>query len=343
MKPILTFEEFSNSYKQRSCYTNYAKKWFPLYPSKELAQLVAALITDGHIDWNTYDGAPRPKKILLYSNKKSECQWFLDLVFDLFGERGKLIGYHSSTGFSKTSSFKAIVYCAQIARLLIAIGVPCGDKTKSKYLVPNWIMVGEKEIKKAFISVMFSFDGTIAQRTRRNTDVYLSITMNKHKNYLSNGKKIFLQIKTLLNEFGVFSGKIHIRPKPDDKFTLMLTASSQKSVINFLINIGFLNNEKHKRLQILSQNIYDTGRIRFHHLPNLLNEVKEKFQTDKESVKQINKIGGTCYTYRQFEHMRRGELRIPIRMVKASIKLLDKPHYMDRIPQHFRNLILLYD
>ena len=341
-KSILTFEEFSHSYKHKSRYTNYAKTWFPLYPSKELAQLVAALITDGHIDWNTYDGAPRPKKIILYSNQKIECQWFLDLAYSLFNEKGILKEYRSSTGFSTHSSFKAIIYCAQLARLLIAIGVPYGDKTKSKYLVPPWILKGNKEIKRAFLSTLFTFDGTIALK-RRKSSVYLNITMNKQEKFVNNGKQFFLQIRTLLNEFGVSPGKVHIRLKQDDKFTLMLTASNQKSVINFLLKIGFLNPKKQKRLENLVHNIYLSGRIKFHHIPNLLTELKEKFGTDTECVKKINQIESANYTARQFEHMRRGEVRIPIRMAKASIKLLNEEKYLGQIPPHFRELMRLYD
>ena len=63
MTPMVTFNQFIKEFPNiKSKSKELAKKILPLYPSPELAEIVAALLTDGHIDWHTSDGHPRPRK-----------------------------------------------------------------------------------------------------------------------------------------------------------------------------------------------------------------------------------------------------------------------------------------
>jgi len=90
--PILEYSGLLSEYNHKMKSYELARKWFPIYPSKELAELVAALMTDGHLDGRS--------KLILYSNNQKECQWFLDLISTLFLVKGKLIVYKSDSGFS---------------------------------------------------------------------------------------------------------------------------------------------------------------------------------------------------------------------------------------------------
>ncbi|MFH1221588.1 MAG: hypothetical protein V1492_00720, partial [Candidatus Micrarchaeota archaeon] len=194
LKPILTYQEFIRSYNIKEKQKQAVERWFPIRPSPELAEITAALMTDGHIDWNDYDTNPRPKKLVLYSNYKNECEWFSAKVYRLFGVEGKVIRYRASTGFSKKDSYKAIVYCAPLARILILAGVPCGDKTQKSYKVPSWIMSGSQEIKQSFLRILFNFDGSISIKSRRSTAA-ITFSFNKQEKYLQSGKEFLLQVK----------------------------------------------------------------------------------------------------------------------------------------------------
>lgn len=154
-----------------------------------------------------------------------------------------------------------------------------------------------------------------------------------------------LQIKELLTEFGINCGKIHVRPSKynSDKYTFILFISNQKSIINFYKNIGFLNREKQSKLQKFLYRIYVNGRIRFNQFPVLLSELKDKLGTDRKSVEELNRLSRVPFTCRQFEHMRRGELRIPIQMVVCAIKILNKKEYFEKIPMHFQDVIRIYE
>jgi len=343
-KPIMHFDDLYRCYKRPKNSIFDFKHWFPLYPSENLARIVAALMTDGHIDWNDYDGQPRPKKLILYSNHVSECHWFLNLIKDVFEVGGKTVRYKASTGFSKNFSFKAIVYCAQLARVLIWIGTPCGDKTRKQYCIPDWIMNGSRPIKKAFLQTLFTFDGSIAFKTRRELDVCINFVMNKHVDYLQNAQLFLTQIKSLLNDFDISAGKIHIRPAAkEDKYTLMLAFANQKSLVNFYKHIGFSNPKKQKRLANIVHKIYLDGRVIEDFPPDILVDLKNAYITDKETAKRLNELLSTNYTTRQLEHMRRGETRIPIRLLHGAIILLKKKDYLMQVPEHYRLLMQLFD
>lgn len=336
---ILTYEKFIRSYNIKEKQKQLVKQWFPLYPSAELAEIAAALMTDGHIDWR--DG--RPSKLILYSDYRNECKWFLDKIYELFQVRGKIVRYSSMTGFSKSHSYKSIVYCAPLARVLISIGIPYGDKTQREYNVPDWIMNAGNEIKQSFLKVLFNFDGSISVKKSRRSTATITLSFNKQKKRVNNGKLFLLQIKKLLNEFDIASGSIHIRQCRKDKYTLILSLTNQRSIINFYKQIGFLGREKQGRLQKFIYKIYRNARIPFSAMPFLLTELKKKLGTDKTAVMEINRISKTPFTYRQFEHMRRDGLDIPIEMAVAAIKILGKKEYFGKIPQHYQYVVKIYD
>lgn len=346
-KYLLNYRDFVKSYNIRKNQLERVRHWFPIRPSSELAEIVAAILTDGHIDWNDYEkGISRPKKLVLYSNYKNECTWFIELVYFLFNEKGKIIKYTPTTGFSKNESYKAVVYCAPLARLLIKLGVPCGDKTLRNYLVPDWIMNGTRNIKRSFLRTLFNFDGSISIRKIRGS-AEINFCFNKHQTCADNGMKFMLQILALLGEFSIKTGKIHKRrvvyKACADKFAFMLFIANNKSIINYYRKIGFLNRKKQNKLSSYIYKLFKNARIPSDFLPKLLTELKEKFGSDKETISEINKYSKVHFTYRQFEHIRRGEGKIPIQMVIAAIKILNKRNYFKRIPEHYRYLISTYD
>ena len=94
MNAVVTFNQFIKAFPTVTKKSKkLAKEILPLYPSVELAQIVGALLTDGHVDWYTSDGRPRTRKIILYSSNKQECFWFIDLCKKVFGVKGKVVAY----------------------------------------------------------------------------------------------------------------------------------------------------------------------------------------------------------------------------------------------------------
>jgi len=325
--PLLSFEDFSISCNSKRKYLDAVRRWFPLYPSKELSQIAATLMTDGHIDFYLRDGRPKISKIILYSNDPAECGWFLALVFQEFGIRGKLIQYVPSKGYSQKPSYKAVVSSSMLARLFVRIGVPCGDKTLASFDVPPWIAQGDTEIKRAFLGTIFNFDGSISMRSRREAAVELNFVNNKHSAHLESGNLYFQQIKRLLSEFGVDAGKVHIRHCMDEKYTLMLFITNRRSILNFAENLTFISERKSSRMRVAVSSI--KKRIRVRGGTEILRLLQEKMGTDRAAVKKINLYSKVPYTSRQFEHMRRGESLVPVDMVHSALIALGKKAVYD--------------
>ncbi|MEW6721781.1 MAG: LAGLIDADG family homing endonuclease [Candidatus Micrarchaeota archaeon] len=298
------------------------KRWFPLSGSPDLAQIVAALMSDGHIGLQVRNAKPKLSKVVLYSSDKGECAWFLGTVCRIFGIDGKIIRYRSASGFSCNYSYKALLHCSELAKVLVAIGVPCGDKTIEAYPVPDWIMRGDSGTKRAFLRILFNFDGSVSLRSRRPNSIEMNFAMNKHKKLEKDATTFLEQVAKLLLEFGVRAGKIHIRPCKKEKMTLILFITNARSIINFHRKIGFLNEKKIARLETAVANIEKYGRARG--VSEILEEVKGKLGTDREAVLQINEVSNSTYTARQFEHMRRGESDAPFPLLKAAFKILGR-------------------
>ncbi|MDP2973808.1 MAG: LAGLIDADG family homing endonuclease, partial [Candidatus Diapherotrites archaeon] len=235
---VVTFEQLVAAFPRITNRSKlFAKKVLPLRASPELAALVAALMTDGHVEVGKSDGRPRPKKVMLYSSNREECKWFLKVVKMLFGVDGKVQAYIPNHSNWVKQPYKAFVCNAAIARTLILAGAPAGNKTENGFLVPEWIMDGSREIKSEFLRAFFSFEGSKPMlKTNRQFSFQIDLTMVKSKHYLENVLCFFEQIKKLLLEFGVESTKtiyFQKRDCPKDyKYVFNFSIMRQKSIVN---------------------------------------------------------------------------------------------------------------
>jgi hypothetical protein len=313
-KSILTYGNFVRQFPDVTPKSKeIAKKLLPLYPSPELAQIVAALMTDGHIDWYTSDGSPRTRKIILYSSNKDECDWFLNIVDKLFGIKGNLQEYIPKYGNFKLQPYKAVIHCAALARILILVGVPAGNKTKVKIKISNWIMNGNRKIKKEFLRTLFTFDGSKPHKRNTTWSIqYSCVTSQNTKKY---ALLFFKQLRWLLKEFEINISKSPTQHlKKNMKYMIIASISSRKSIINFHRYIGYHNPEKQARIYRATRYIANIARFGSKNVPQVLEQFKGIFGTDKKAVGFINKTLGTKYTYRQFEHFRRGDIEVPIKL-----------------------------
>ncbi|MDD5340396.1 MAG: LAGLIDADG family homing endonuclease [Candidatus ainarchaeum sp.] len=319
---ILRVHEFLSKNEIQPYEINTARSWFPLFASKELAAIAAALMSDGHLAFQLRNGKPKMCKIVLYSDDRLECAWFLRLIYARFGVMGRTVRYKPATGFSDAYSYKAVIHSAPLAKLLASIGIPYGDKTKTAYLVPGWVVNGTHKIKASFLKILFNFDGSLSLKKQRHTAVALNFVTNKHMDFIKSGEAFLEQLAAILSEFGIKSGKIHVRHCKKDKFTLMLFVTNGRSVINFYKHIGFLNKKKKDKLRLVVLRLRTHRRIRYG--SHILQELKLKTGTDREAVEIVNNLSKMEYTYRQFEHMRRGESGIPADMLNGALKALGR-------------------
>lgn len=206
MKPIVTYEGFIDKFPNVTNKSKQlAEELLPLYAFPELAGLVAALMTDGHVDWYANNGNPRTKRITLYSSRREECAWFLCLVKKIFRVSGKIEAYTPNHDNWIKQPYKANVFNAVIARILILAGAPAGNKTEKEFLIPEWIMNGNPEIKREFLRTFFTFEAGKPYVKRNKGHAYqMSLFMNKSTDLLANAFNFFNQIVNLLDFFWCF-------------------------------------------------------------------------------------------------------------------------------------------
>ncbi len=344
MKPIVDFELFIKNFPNvKNESKRLAEKLLPLYPSEGLAEIVGYLLSDGHIDWCTSDGNPRTRKAIFYSNHESECIEFLRLCQNIFKFQGKVQKYHSNTGFSDTHAYRAVINNATIARILILAGIPAGDKTKTEFSVPEWIMNGNSKIKRSFLRALYNFDGSVPHvKKDRENCFQMGYTLNKKKDIFLNGIAFARQIRDMFKEFGVWFGKpINFETKNHKSSrTIMISVDNQKSIINFYNEIGFMNIDKQRKLLNAVETIAVNGRICIN--KDFLYDFKRRFYTDKKAVDEINKHSMKRYTKRQFEHMRRNESKMPFDMLFSTIKIMKKEKEIERMPRYVRDVYEIY-
>lgn len=107
-----------------------------------------------------------------------------------------------------------------LGRLLYAAGAPKGDKIITPFLVPNWVLKGEKWVKKIFLNVLLGneLQAPRIDKSRKASFSSCTFRMVKVEELLETQKKFLNQIKKLLREFNIQSGKVkEDKPRKDRK------------------------------------------------------------------------------------------------------------------------------
>ncbi|MFA5381784.1 MAG: RtcB family protein [Candidatus Micrarchaeia archaeon] len=168
----------------------------------------------------------------------------------------KSIGYSSKTYHRlrdhciKGKSFKADnwelhIYSKEFIEKLIKLGMPLGNKTKTKFEIPNWIIKGPKWIKKQFLAGYFGAEMS-KPKSMSKTCLYLpDVTMTKETKLIDNLRFFMLQISKILEEFDIEVSKISIIENEKDKSRIRLLINGKpKNLIKLYSKIGFEYNNK---------------------------------------------------------------------------------------------------
>lgn len=301
---------------------SYLRRFLPMKPSKNLAEIAAALMTDGHIELHK---GTRPKKIVFYSDNRNGLEWFSRIIKKVFLEQGKIVEYVPIYGVdTETTRLKYVLNNAAVARFLIMIGVPGSDKTKQIFDVPNWVKDGSIHMKRAFLQRLLDFDGSIpCKKKGRRATWNIQFYSTKHKDYLKSGHQYFESIMMLLKEFGIES-KLYIHKINEEKYTFMLTVLKQESMLTFAKYIGYKDRVKQKRLMEAKKNILENISFKNKELCDLLSEYNLIMGSDKKCVKMINRSIGKEYSNRMYEHWRRNEIKVPFPVIKYLCTLMER-------------------
>ena len=261
MKPLVTREDFLNTYRQKKSGEKAIAIYhhlFPLYPSHLLAGLVADLLTDGHLQVRRqYKHSLHYSLINFCSKDDKEISFFDRRLYTLFRVRGKLYS-HSRVGY-KCSSKMYFLSHSTIVRLLNLAGVVSGNKTLAHYEVPSWIMNGSDSIKKSFLRRSFTCEGYIGPKDKKRTSWHIRYWMYKTASLSWSAEEYLNSLKSLLLDFGIRASMVYLDEsyvRKSDSLTmygLSFSICDKASILKFRNSIGFDLDYKQSRLEEATQ------------------------------------------------------------------------------------------
>ncbi len=145
---------------------------------------------------------------------------------------------------------------SSFAVLLVALGVPVGNKCRNPYRVPPWLFKAPLWQKRLFLAGLFGAEMSSPKTmTGLGYNFYCPIlSMNKTLAHVENGKKFLRDMWTLLSEFGVIAHTISERKELINKegmvsYRLRLIISDKPdNLIKLYGTIGFEYNQKRRFL-----------------------------------------------------------------------------------------------
>ncbi len=209
-----------------------AKIKLPLKATSELASLFGYVLGDGHIKKN--------KVQFCYVNKSKE------LVDHITNCAKQVFDIEPTINFSEKYQLYFVYSPTVVARILIMLGAPVSRKTIQEIMVPDWIMKGSQEIKKAFIRALFDDEGWVGTT---QGSFAIGFGQNKRKDLIETHKKYLEQLRCIIQEIGVPTSEIFRRSEKEDFIQLGFKIIGRDNIKKFLDEIGF--NHKLKREKLL--------------------------------------------------------------------------------------------
>ncbi len=207
----------------------------PIHATPELASLVAHSMGDGCIT----------NKHFSYFNLKREL--IDDIILSIkvaFSTDTKPSEYEKYGGWE-------IEYPVNIGRLLLLVGAPLSKKVYNPFRVPKWIMKGSKEIKSSFLRALFDDEGWVKVKINKKTKTVrrmIGINMSKNVEFIQQHEKFFEDIRKLFSDLDIETSKVIKMGKTKNGISLGIIISNFDNLSNFLISVGFINNDKNIKL-----------------------------------------------------------------------------------------------
>jgi hypothetical protein len=239
---ILNYEDFINSYKNKNNKLSI-EHLFPIYIenslTEEYAYLTGKIIGDGNLDPNF--------TIRLIGNEK-DLELLSNLIIDKFKINPERLTIRRRV--SKGVSYLLQINCSYFGRILSLLGAPIGNKTKTAFKVPKWIL-SKQILKKRFLQALLEDELTTIKIERCNYSVNPRLKLAKKEELISDLQGFMQQVKESIESFEV--GCSHISKPIRGEKTLELyfhINRNKKNIIKFKEEIGFrFNQDKIKKLE----------------------------------------------------------------------------------------------
>ena len=196
--------------------------------------------------------------------------WFYGLPGDLQDIKKNIetIGFKCPSIYTRTRNhvintnydkieFSAIensckVTSSSFAGLLIALGVPFGNKARQDFRIPEWIFRAPLWQKRLFLASYFGAEMSTPKSFHDNGYNFYCpvVSLNKTEKYIESGEAFLTDISSLLKDFGVKTNKIskktdYKNKNGDISYKIKLILSGKpEDLINLYSRVGFEFNNK---------------------------------------------------------------------------------------------------
>lgn len=139
------------------------------------------------------------------------------------------------------------VSSSSLAILLVALGVPLGNKARQEYHIPQWLFKAPLWQKRLFLASFFGAEMNTPKTLKGHGHNFYCpvVSMNKKEEFVENGIVFFNELSKLLNDFEVTTLKISQRKENVNTFCLRLILSGRpENMVNLFSRVGFEYNRK---------------------------------------------------------------------------------------------------
>jgi len=224
--------------------TTYIKKGkciikikLPIKTTPEIASLFGHALGDGHIK--------KDKNQFQYFNKAKE------LTVNVVTCIKQIFSIEPTLHFRDDSEIYCIYAPSIVARILVMLGAPEGRKTTRDFRLPEWIVKGSVEVKKAFIRALFDDEGWVGIT---QSSFAIGFGQNKKESLIENHRIYMNQIVSIIYDLGIKTSEIFKRSSDKDSIQLGFKIMGRDNIKKFLDQINFIHNIKQEKLsKILNQ------------------------------------------------------------------------------------------
>jgi intein/homing endonuclease len=211
---------------------------------KLLARIVADITSDGHLQLKGWRGLAS-----FYSNDLVKINAINEKFVKLFGISGKVY-----TKNGKHKQYRIFFISKPLAKFLVKIGVPPGNKTDQVFQIPQWIMHGNKKIQSSYLRGIFSGEGSIFCTRQKNGKKRwrIGIEMYKWIKFRKQGGQYMNQIRDMLIGLGITSSPVRAgrrNLRKNDTYSIAFKIDIESHEFGkFYKEIGFDDDKKTDKL-----------------------------------------------------------------------------------------------
>ena len=225
----------------------------PFIPNKEAARIVGVLHGDGFLYKSLLGFGVTNNDLIMILKLKKDIQQLTQLKceFREIRNKGDIEKIHNKSFVVTNPTYQIRFNSKALGVFLYILGVPCGIKIRQPYLIPDWIMKGDKDIKKSFLNGLFDCEfsnSTISSYGSHKENLSSPrMEMGKTKEFQSNLSDYLFQLRLILSELNIHSEIKNLRDYAKGRISLTLMLSNKlTNILNFINNVGFYYSDKKK-------------------------------------------------------------------------------------------------